>query len=205
MNKGKIFDVSSEVRDIRTSSFSPTPLFLNRWSPRAMTGEDLSDEELFVLFEAAHWAPSSYNNQPWRILYAKRNTPEWPIFFNLLIEFNQQWCKNAAALVVFISRNTFEKNNKPARTHSFDTGAAWMNMALEGFMRNLVVHGMEGFDWEKTRKDLEIPSEYSIEAMAAIGKKAEKSTLSEELQKKEAPSTRKSLNEVIIKGKFINK
>jgi len=88
----------------------------------------MSDEELFPLFEAARWAPSSYNGQPWRILYAKRDTPEWDQFFDLLAEPNKVWCKNAAALVVMVSRNTYERNNKPAPTHSYDTGSAWMSI-----------------------------------------------------------------------------
>ena len=69
-------------------------LFLDRWSPRAMSGEGVSDEELSTLFEAARWAPSSYNNQPWRILYARRETAQWPAFFNILVEGNQAWAKD---------------------------------------------------------------------------------------------------------------
>ena len=170
-----------------------------------MTGEEMSDKELMELFEAARWAPSSYNNQPWRFLYAKRNTPSWPLFFNLMVEFNQGWTKNAAVLLVVISGKNFEKNNKPARTHSYDTGAAWMALALEGSWRGYVVHGMEGFDYEKARKDLNIPDDYEVEAMAAIGKRAPIDKLPQELQAREAPSTRKSLTEIAIEGKFKKK
>jgi nitroreductase len=109
----------------RKSNYPISSIILNRWSPRAMTGEELSDKELMTLFEAARWAPSSYNNQPWRFIYAKRNSPNWEKFLNLLVSGNQIWAKNAAALVVVISHNNFEHNNKQARTHSFDTGAAW--------------------------------------------------------------------------------
>jgi len=177
-------------------------LILNRWSPRSMTGEPLSDEELFPLFEAARWAPSSYNSQPWRILYAKRDTPEWAFFYDLLVDFNQQWCANAAVLIVMVSRNTFEKNNKPSVTHSYDTGAAWMAMALEGSARGLVVHGMSGFDFEKAKNTLLVPDGYTVEAMAAIGKKAPKERLPKEMQSNETPSDRKPLEQVIAKGKF---
>src|SRR3979409_641196 len=83
-------------------------IFLDRWSPRAMTGETISHQELMVLFEAARWAPSSYNNQPWRILYAHRDSEHWQTFFDLLVEFNQSWVKNAGALVLFISKNTMD-------------------------------------------------------------------------------------------------
>lgn len=171
----------------RKTEYPIHPLIQNRWSPRSMTGEEMTDEELMPLFEAARWAPSSFNSQLWKFLYAKRNTPNWDLFYNLLVEFNQFWTKNAAVLVLVISRKNFELNNKPSHTHSYDTGAAWENLALEGTARGYVVHGMEGFDYEKARKVLEIPDEYQIEAMAAIGKRAPKDKLPEEMQKKEVP------------------
>ena len=128
------------------------PLILNRWSPRSMTGEPLSQEEILSLFEAARWAPSSYNNQPWRFLYAKRDTAHWKTFYDLLIDSNKQWCQNAALLGLIASHKVFERNNKPAHTHSLDAGSAWENLALEGTSRGLVVHGMEGFDYQNARR-----------------------------------------------------
>lgn len=154
------------------------------------------------LFEAARWAPSSYNGQPWRFLYAKRNTPHWSKFFDLLIDFNKEWCMNAAVLGVIVSRKLFEKNNKPSPTHALDAGAAWENLALEGTSRDLVVHGMEGFDYQKARKALKIPDEFEVLAMFAIGKRAPKTTLSPELQKREAPSDRKRVEEFAFEGGF---
>jgi nitroreductase len=195
-------ELSPEIKQSRKTGYAIDPLLKNRWSPRSMSGEEMSDEELFPLFEAARWAPSSYNNQPWRFLYAKRGTPEWQDFFDLMIPFNQSWTKNAAALVVVISRETFEHNNKPAVTHSFDTGAAWMSLALEGTHHGYVVHGMEGFDYDKAKKALNIPDGYRVEAMVAIGKRAPKEKLPKELQEKEAPSTRRPLSEILIHGKF---
>jgi nitroreductase len=177
-------------------------IFLDRWSPRAMTGETITQEELLVLLEAARWAPSSYNNQPWRILYARRESEHWPLFFNLLVEFNQSWAKDAAALVVFISRTHFDFNGEPAVTHSFDTGAAWGNLALQGWLKGLVVHGMEGFDYERARTALNIPEGFRVEAMAAIGKPTDPATLSEELRAKEAPSDRRKLEQMICEGPF---
>src|SRR3990167_1123117 len=124
--------ISEEIEKSRKPDYSIQPLILNRWSPRAMTGESLTDEELMPLFEAARWAPSSYNAQPWRFLYVKRETSYWDRLFNLLIDFNKEWCKNAAILGLIFSRTTFEKNNKASHTHAFDTGAAWENLCLEG-------------------------------------------------------------------------
>ncbi|MBS0604115.1 MAG: nitroreductase family protein [Verrucomicrobia bacterium] len=194
-----------EVQKVRPNKHSVHPLILNRWSPRSMTGEELTESELIPLFEAARWAPSSYNNQPWRFLYARKNTASWPLFFNLMIEFNQGWTKNAGALVLVISGKNFEHNNKPCRTHSFDAGAAWMALALEGAGRGLVVHGMEGFDYEKARKDLNIPDDYQVEALVAIGKRAPASKLPEELQKREIPSPRKEAEEIAMEGSFKKK
>lgn len=194
--------LSDEVKGVRKPTYPINPIFVNRWSPRSMTGEPLSDDELFPLFEAARWAPSSYNSQPWKILYAKRDTPEWELFFDLLVEGNKAWCKNAAVLLVMVSRNTFERNNKPAPTHRYDTGSAWMSICLEGFHRGYVVHGMSGFDFEKARQTLNVPEGYTVEAMAAIGKRGPKEKLPPELQKIEAPSDRKPLDQIIVSGRF---
>ncbi len=191
-----------EVSKVRKPEHAVHPLILNRWSPRSMTGEELPEKELMALFDAARWAPSSYNNQPWRFLYARRDTKAWPLFFNLMVEFNQSWTKNAAVLGVVISRKNFEHNEKFAHSHSYDTGAAWMALALEGSYRGYVVHGMEGFDYDKARKDLAIPDDYQVEAMFAIGKRAPVTDLPPELQKREVPSTRKNISEFAFEGKF---
>ena len=177
-------------------------IFLNRWSPRAMTGEAISQDDLMSLFEAARWAPSSYNNQPWRLLYARRDSEHWPLFFDLLVEFNQDWAKNAGALVLFISKTHFDFNGEPSVTHSFDTGAAWENLALQGSLKGLVVHGMQGFDYERARTALKIPEGFAVEAMAAIGKPADPETLSDDLKAKEAPSDRRKLEQTICEGPF---
>jgi nitroreductase len=124
------------------------------------------------------------------------------MFFDLLVEGNKSWAKNAAALVVFISRTTFEHDGEPSRTHSYDTGAAWENFALQGWRQGLVVHGMEGFDYERARAELRIPDEFQVEAMAAVGKPGAKELLSEKLQKRESPNDRRKLTESICEGPF---
>ena len=195
-------DITNTAIKIRKADHEISDFILGRWSPRAMTGDKISSEELMSLFEAARWAPSSFNNQPWRFIYAERETDEWNLLFNLLGEFNQNWCKNASVLVVVCSSTVFEYNGKPSRTHSFDTGAAWENLAVEGCSRGLVVHGMEGFDYNNAKKDLEIPDNFQVEAMIAIGKKAPRETLPEDLHDKDIPSDRKKLSEIVFKGKF---
>ena len=119
---------------------------------------------LSSLFEAARWAHSSYNNQPWRFIYAKRNTKYWNNLFNLLAEPNKIWAKNAALLVVVISSKNFEYNGKFSITHQYDAGAAWENLALEATSRGLVAHGMQGFDYKKAREDLKIPDDFDVMA-----------------------------------------
>jgi nitroreductase len=176
----------------RQSTYAINPLILNRWSSRSMTGEELDEDTIMGLFEAARWAPSSYNNQPWRFIYAKRNTRYWNKLFNLLAEPNKAWTKNAALLVVVVSRKNFEHNEKYSITHQY--GAAWENLALEASSRGLVTHGMQGFDYEKCRIDLEIPDNFDVMSMVAIGKKGPKENLPSELQNKEFPNNRKPFN-----------
>jgi len=186
----------------RKPEYEVERFFVDRWSPRAMSGEEISDNELMSLFEAARWAPSSYNNQPWRFLYAKRNTPYWPVFFELLIPGNQAWAQRAAVLILIASKTTMDRDGQPSPTHSFDTGAAWQNLALQGWLKGLVVHGMQGFDYEKAARVLSIPDGYTVEAMVAVGKPGEKDDLPARLQEREVPSPRKNLLEIAWEGPF---
>src|SRR4051812_28094847 len=186
----------------RKPTFKINPLILNRWSPRSMTGEELDEDTIMSLFEAARWAPSSYNNQPWRFVYAKRNTAHWDRLFNLLVEPNKVWTKNAAVLVVVIAGKNFEHNEKYSITHQFDTGAAWENLALEASSRGLAVHAMQGFDYERARTDLQIPDNFDVMAMIAIGRRGPKENLPPQLQERENPNDRKPLAEIVMEGQF---
>lgn len=186
----------------RTPTHPIQPLILNRWSPRALSGEPMSDEELLPLFEAARWAPSSYNNQPWRFIYARRDTEHWDTLFGLLVDFNKGWADKASALVVVISKKTFDFNGKPSVTHAFDTGAAWENLALEASARGLIAHGMEGFDYEAARTKLNVPDDHDVHAMIAIGKPGAKQNLPLDLQEKEVMSDRRPLSQIVMEGKF---
>jgi nitroreductase len=155
-----------------------------------------------TLFEAARWAPSSYNNQPWRFLYARRDSASWPLFFNLLVEQNQSWAKNAPVLILVISNTKFDHNGKDAPTHSFDAGAAWQNLALQAWIKGYVAHGMQGFDYDRARKELEIPKEFKVEAMIVLGKEGPKEALAPELQERETPNQRRPIPETFVEGKF---
>jgi nitroreductase len=178
------------------------PLFLKRWSPRAMSGEPLTDDEMRSLFEAARWAPSTYNEQEWRFLYARRDTPQWPTFFDLLMEANQTWCAQAALLVVVLAHKVFARNGKPNPVYLFDAGAAFENLALQGAAMGLVVHGMAGFDFDKARATLNVPDDFAVAAMIAIGRSGDVNDLPEPLREREEPSGRKPVAEIICEGPF---
>ena len=186
--------------DVRPLEHGVDRLFVDRWSPRAMSGEPITGDELLRLFEAARWAPSSGNLQPWRFLYAHRDTPQWSLFFDVLNPGNQTWCVNAAVLVLFISQTMNPESGRAIKTHSYDTGAAWGSFALQGTISGLVVHGMQGFNYDRAREVLRVPAEFALEAMAAVGRPGRTEDLSESLQAREKPSGRRPLPETVIEG-----
>ena len=186
----------------RHADYPIEEIFLKRWSPRAMSRDMITRQQLMTLFEAARWAPSTYNEQEWRYLYAMRDSEYWQLFFNLLSEANQAWCGNASTLVVVLSCKVFEKNGKSNPLHSFDAGASFENLALQGAAMNLVVHGMAGFDQERARSDLGVPDSFSVEAMIAIGLPGDPSELPLRLQKQETVSSRRTLDKTVFEGRF---
>jgi nitroreductase len=135
-------------------------------------------------------------------LCKKKNTEIWNKLFDLLYEGNKVWAKNAAVLVVVISRKNFEYNEKPSITHQFDAGAAWENLALEAYDLGIATHGMEGFDYQRAKTDLGIPESYDVMAMIAIGKRGPKENLPPKLQEVEFPNDRKPLTEIVMEGYF---
>jgi nitroreductase len=190
----------------RTADHEVEPLFLERWSPRAFTEEEIPEADLFSMFEAARWAPSSYNSQPWTFLYARRNSPDWDRFLGLLVEFNQGWAKRAGALVIMASSRLMlppgAEKAVPSHSHSFDCGAAWGSFALQGTKLGWYAHGMVGFDIQRAFTELNLPADYRVEAAAAVGRLADKSILPEYLQAREAPSGRKPIGEFAFAGSF---
>lgn len=198
--KGELKEI---IKENRQANYDISALILNRYSPRALSGEELTDEELFPLFEAARWAPSAFNNQPWRFIVAKRQDADsFKKLLDLLTEPNQAWCKNASALVVVASAKNFEYNGKPTDTSGFDTGSAWENLALEATHREIIAHGMSGFDKERARIECRVPEDFHIHAMIAIGKLGNKEDLPEEVQKGETPNNRRPLSEIVFNGTF---
>jgi len=181
-------------------------IFLERWSPRAFTGEEISEATLRTMFEAARWAPSSYNSQPWRFIYARRDNAHWDKLLGLLNEFNRSWAKTASAIVFIVSCETMAVPGKdtpvPSHSHSFDTGAAWGYLALQATFMGWHAHGMVGIDWDRVYTELNVPAGYRVEAAVAIGRQGPKTLLPEALQAREAPSPRKPLSEFVFEGGF---
>src|SRR5450830_1126189 len=133
----------------RVADHPAHPQFLSRWSPRAYANDEISEQELLTILEAARWAPSSYNSQPWRFVFARRGTPHWNSLLGLLNEFNRSWAQNASVLIIVLSKTTFappgSSEELPAPTHSFDTGAAWGYLALQASLSGWHAHAMAGF------------------------------------------------------------
>lgn len=186
----------------RKSEYPIHELILNRWSPRSFSKEPVSDTELMTLFEAARWAQNSFNNQPWRFIYGRNGSAHWQKFLDLLVPGNQIWAQHARVLVLVISKKTFDYDGRPSITHTFDTGAAAQNMSLQACNMNIVCHGMEGFDYDKAKLVFQVPDEYQIEAMFAIGKLGKREDLPEKLRERETPSGRKPLKDVVFEGEF---
>ncbi len=190
----------------RTSDHEIDPMFLARWSPRAFSGEAIPEPVLMQIFEAARWAPSAYNSQPWRFVYARKGTPAWDGMLSLLVEGNRTWCKEAGALIVIASNSMMLPPGKdtpvPSHSHSFDTGSAWANLAMQATKLGWYAHGMVGFDRERAFAELGFTEGYRIEAAVALGRLGDKSKLPEALQAREAPNGRNPLSASVFEGKF---
>jgi nitroreductase len=190
----------------RSTDYPIDPMFLQRWSPRAFTGEPMPEYELLTILEAARWAPSCYNSQPWRFIYARRDTEHWPRLFGLLNAYNQSWAKAASALVILVSKMTLlprgADKEVPSPTHSLDAGAAWGSLALQAARSGWAAHGMAGFDRERAATELGVPDGYRVEAAIAIGRQADKSVLPEALRAREVPSDRLPLRQLVGEGSF---
>ncbi len=174
-------------------------LIRQRWSPRVYADKEVPAAELKKLFEAARWAASSSNEQPWRFLVGRRGDETYQKIFNSLVEFNQSWAKTAPVLVLSVAKKTFTQKGTPNAYGLHDTGAATANLALQATALGLHTHSMAGYDQEQARASFAIPSDYDMGAVTAIGYFGDPAGLPAHLQKMEvSPRQRKPLEEFVF-------
>ncbi|ENO84681.1 nitroreductase family protein [Thauera linaloolentis] len=195
------------IHEHRRTEHEIDTLFVSRWSTRAFSGEEITDAELFSVLEAARWAPSGGNVQPWRFIYAKRHSPAWPAFLGFLNEGNRRWADKAAALILLTSRTTRDRGDgsgqQPLRSHSFDAGAAWSNLAHQARLQGLSTRAIGGFDQDSARREVGVPPDHALEIVIALGRPdANKSGLPDDLREKDVPNDRLPLAALVAADRF---
>lgn len=172
---------------------------IQRWSPRAFAEKPVSDVDLRRIFEAAHWAASSFNEQPWRFFVGRKGDETYAKIFDSLLGFNQAWAGQAPVLILSVGKKTFSHNGSPNRYGLHDTGAATAYLVLQSVALGLRAHSMGGFDHEKARAAFSIPDDYELGAVTALGYFGDPDTLPEKAREQElAPRTRKPLSEIVF-------
>ncbi|HZP05655.1 MAG TPA: nitroreductase family protein [Terracidiphilus sp.] len=192
---------ASEVNKIKQAhpAEGVLPVIHERWSPRAFADRDVPRADLKRVFEAARWAPSSGNEQPWRYVVGARGTETHRKIYESLVGFNQQWAGKAPVLILSLARTTLSRNNAPNRHAMHDLGAATAYLVLQATALGLATHQMAGFEQEKARTLLGIPEGFELGSVTALGYQADPETLgNEELIKREvSPRERKPLSDFV--------
>jgi nitroreductase len=184
----------------RHSEFPIHPHFLDRWSPRSFDAKPVNNDTLMTVLEAARWAPSASNEQPWRYIVA-RTPKEKAAFTGFIHPSNLRWCASAPVLLLVLSAK-ITGSGRNNRTHAFDAGTSWGYLALEATNQGLIVHAMGGFDNDNARIALEVPEDYELHAVIALGYQGDMDALPEDLQEREQPSQRRPLSESLYAGRF---
>lgn len=173
------------------------PEIQERWSPRAFSEAPVVDADLKAILEAAHWAPSCFNEQPWRFVVAS-DRQRLDMFHEALLPKNALWATKAPIMILLCAEPNFAQSGKPNPYHAFDTGTAWGFLALEAQRRGYVTHAMAGYKKEPLREALGLPGHWTLLALVALGKYGDVTALDESLVAQESPGTRKSLDQVIF-------
>ena len=199
-------NASVQIAPGRVADSSIDEVFLARWSPRAFDDTPITEEELMGLLEAARWAPSGLNVQPWRFVYTMRGDAFWAPLVASLWAGNQVWAPKAAALVAFTTQTLFTPPGAPAPlvnpSHAFDAGSAWAHLALQATMSGWNVHAMGGFDATAAAAAIRLPADHALHAIVAIGKRGAAEQLPEPLQAREMPSPRRPLVDSVFHGAY---
>jgi nitroreductase len=179
-------------------------LLRNRWSPRAFANRPIEQEKILRLLEAARWAPSSYNEQPWAFILATHEQPaEYARVLSCLIEFNQGWAKAAPVLMLGVAHLTFDRNQQPNRHATHDLGAAAANFTTQATAEGLFVHQMAGIVPDKARAEFHIPEGWEAMTAIAVGYPGDTNSLPDELRKRETgPRSRKALASFVFTGNW---
>lgn len=187
------------MKKTSTTSYPIHELLAERWSPRAFSDEPVSNEVLGSLLEAARWAPSCYNEQPWRFVVATRSDAgEFKRLADCIFEGNS-WARSAPVLLLSVAQLTFERNGEANRHALHDVGLAVENLVLQAQALGLTTHQLAGFDVERARQALGIPDGFDPVCMIAVGRRAEPDALPDALREREvAPRVRKALNELVF-------
>mgnify|MGYP006090287257 CR=1 FL=1 len=179
-------------------------IIANRWSPRAYdASKPVSQAQIMSMLEAARWAPSCFGDEPWRFIVWDKNkdAAAWEKAFDCIVQGNQGWAKDAPVFVLICAGTLFEQNQKPNRWGAYDTGAAAVSLSLQATSMGLVTHQMGGFDGEKTRAAFNIPEQFEMMSMMAVGYIADVDALPEEAKERTlAPRKRKPLGELFYEG-----
>jgi len=198
--------VTLSAREVHALKKAPAvegvlPLFHERWSPRSFTDREVSAETLGKVFEAARWAASSFNEQPWRFLVGRRGDSAYQKIFGSLGEFNQKWARTAPVLILGAAKTKFSHSGADNRHALYDLGAAASYMTLQAAALGLATHQMAGFDPEAARKAFGIPEEYALGSVIALGYQGEPAALGDEtlIEREIAARTRKPLGEFVFK------
>ncbi len=193
LNAGEVH----KMKYAQPSTEGVLPIILERWSPRAFEDRDVSRADLKKIFEAARWAPSSFNEQPWRFIIGHRNSETYKKIHDVLVPFNQAWAGNAPILILGVARTRFSHNDSPNNYAVHDLGAADGFITLQAASMGIATHQMAGFDQAKVREAFAIPEIYAIGSVMALGYQGDPSTLSEHYQGQEqSPRSRKPLSDI---------
>ncbi|AQQ69673.1 malonic semialdehyde reductase [Limihaloglobus sulfuriphilus] len=178
------------------------PIFPSRWSPRSFSDKAVDSKLIEGLFEAARWATSCYNDQPWRFVYAV-DQPHRQKYAEALVEQNRVWAAKAPVIGFVLCTKNFSQTGKPNRHAAFDAGSAWMSLALQAHLSGLYAHGMAGFIMDKAYEVTGADREkYDIMAAFVVGYKGDPEDLPEQYRDMESPNTRIDLKEIMFENQI---
>ncbi|HEY1986817.1 MAG TPA: nitroreductase family protein [Terracidiphilus sp.] len=193
---------ASEVNELKQAHAETRvlPVVLHRWSPRSFADRDVNPADLKTVFEAARWAASSYNEQPWRFLVGTRGSDSYQKIFSVLMEFNQMWARTAPVLILGVARNKFSHNESPNVVAQYDLGAAAATLCYQASALGLFTHQMGGYDRDAARKVFAVPDNYIFGAVIALGYQGDPAALPNEqmVAQEVSPRQRKPLGDIVF-------